>query len=97
MTSERNAGSGEAFSGLRQFGRKTRRSGMHLGTDMDRRRRAWCASSPFADSRFPVSLRPPAKRSIHSRPSGLSMTSTIPNRGAQHANATRRRFRFDWN
>jgi hypothetical protein len=24
----------EAFSGLRQFGRKTRRSGMHLGADM---------------------------------------------------------------
>jgi hypothetical protein len=97
MTRECNAGGGEAFSGLRQFGRKTRRSGMHLGTDMDRRRRARCASPPSADSRFPVSLRPPAKRSIHSRPSGLSMTSTIRHRGAQHADAARRRFRFDWN
>jgi hypothetical protein len=70
----------EAFSGLRQFGRKARRSGMHLGADMVG---STMRSPSSADSRFPVSLRPRVRRSIHGRPSGLSMISTMVGSSSQ--------------
>ena len=74
---------------------------MDLGADMVRDE-AHDALAVGGDSASPVSASPPDSRSIQSRPSGLSITSTIdgvfeeggdgrPERGAQHARAARDR------
>ena len=87
----------EPLSAFRQLGRDARAAGMDLDADMMRDE----ADDPFGIggvTRQPVSSRPPDSRSIQSRPSGLSIISTMlrifevggdrrAERGAQHARA----------
>ena len=66
----------EALAGFGQLGRYARAAGVHLGADMMRDEPDDAFGIGWRDKRSPVSTRPPASRSIQSRPSGLSITST---------------------
>jgi hypothetical protein len=88
----------EPLARFGQLGRDTRAAGMDLGADM-MRDQAHDALAIGADSARPY-RRALRSRSIQSRPSGLSITSTTeassrnardrrPERGAQHARAAR--------
>ena len=95
----------EPLPGLRQFGGDARAAGVNLDADMVRDEPHDALGVGGRDAQ-PVSSRPPDSRSTQSRPSGLSITSTMlgifqiagdrrPERGAQHARAAGESFRSE--